>query len=99
MGPRAYPRGPTRTGSRTTTAAATTGPTRIIFTVPGSGTMRCGDGSSGDMDGKGSLTVNLTAGGETCSFISGGKPVCAGFVEPGNRKCTCDAGSQTITCE
>lgn len=88
-----------RSGSRSA-AAAPTGPTRIVFTVPGSGTMRCGDGSSSSMDGRGSITfTNLTADGETCSFIAGGKPVCAGFIEQGNRKCVCDADSQMITCQ
>jgi hypothetical protein len=90
----------TRTSSGNRTATAATGPTRVVFTVPGAGFVRCGDGTNKDADGRASITFKtVPADGITCTFYEGGSaPVCAGFVMPGNRKCTCDAASADLTC-
>lgn len=84
-------------GSTTTPAAS--GPTSVIFTVPAAGKVRCGDGTSKEGDGKIRMTFRtVPSDGITCSFIEGGSPVCAGIVNPGNRKCACNKATADLTC-
>lgn len=93
-------RGSTRSsGGSNRTASKPAGPTRVTFTVPGAGSIKCGDGTNKDADGKAYVTFRtVPADGITCTFVRDGKPVCAGFVEPGNRKCACNEGAGEIAC-
>ena len=91
-----------RTSSnRGTTAPAASGPTSVIFTVPGDGSIKCGDGTSKDASGgKARVTFrSVPADGITCTYYDGRTPVCAGFVNPGNRKCACNPDAAEIACE
>jgi len=93
-------RGPSGNRSSGGSTPRASGPTSVVFTVPGDGSIKCGDGTSKDASGgKARITFrSVPADGITCTYYDGSKPVCAGFVEPGQRKCACDPNAAEITC-
>jgi hypothetical protein len=74
-------------------------PSRVVFTVPGKGTLTCDDGNKAELDGRGSVTFRkFPKGGVSCSFKAGIRTVCTGSVGSDVRKCACDGATGQLTC-
>lgn len=95
--PRAQPSAPPPEGAAP--KPGTDRPTRVVFHVPSSGTIACSDDNSTDVDKRGSITFRkLPTGGVTCAFTVGGRTICEGQVQAGERRCGCEPGSRDLLC-